>query len=153
VALGVGGEWAVAAALVAEVFPPRARAQASGIFHATSILGTWLAALAGLWAGAEWRYAYLAGVLPALLILLIRAKVRESEAWSQVEASASGQTTPPGSFRELLGDSRWRQRAVLGVLLGTVGLGTFWGVTVAGQDLARATLLREGVSKEEATEH
>lgn len=152
VALGVGGEWAVAAALVAEVFPPRARAQASGIFHATSILGTWLAALAGLWAGAEWRYAYLVGVLPALLILLIRAKVRESEAWSQVEASAPGQITSPGSFRELLGDSRWRQRAVLGVLLGAVGLGTFWGVTVAGQDLARATLLRQGVSREETTE-
>jgi MFS family permease len=46
VAVGVGGEWAVAAALVSEVFPPRARAQASGIFHASSILGTWLAAQA-----------------------------------------------------------------------------------------------------------
>src|SRR5205085_799044 len=40
VALGVGGEWAVAAALVAEVFPPRARARAGGIFHATSVAGT-----------------------------------------------------------------------------------------------------------------
>jgi len=48
VALGVGGEWAVAAALVAEVFPARARAHASGIFHATSVLGIWLAALAAL---------------------------------------------------------------------------------------------------------
>ena len=43
VALGVGGEWAVAAALVAEVFPGAARARASSIFHATSVLGTWLA--------------------------------------------------------------------------------------------------------------
>jgi len=48
VAMGVGGEWAVAAALVAEVFPARARAHAGGIFHSTSVLGTWLAALAGL---------------------------------------------------------------------------------------------------------
>src|SRR5205085_2325852 len=61
VALGVGGEWAVAAALVAEVFPNTARAHASGIFHATSVLGTWLAALAGLAVGAEWRYAYVVG--------------------------------------------------------------------------------------------
>ncbi|MFP6694815.1 MAG: MFS transporter, partial [Pirellulales bacterium] len=46
VAMGVGGEWAVAAALVAEVFPTRARAQAAGIFHASSVFGTWMAALA-----------------------------------------------------------------------------------------------------------
>src|SRR2546425_1209517 len=39
VAMGVGGEWAVAASLVAEVFSPKARAHASGIFHATSIVG------------------------------------------------------------------------------------------------------------------
>ncbi len=32
VALGVGGEWAVASALVAEVFPERARARVGGIF-------------------------------------------------------------------------------------------------------------------------
>src|ERR1700693_899382 len=37
VGLGVGGEWAVAAAVVAEVFPPRARPVASGIFHASSV--------------------------------------------------------------------------------------------------------------------
>src|SRR3954463_3086424 len=77
VALGVGGEWAVAAALVAEVFPSRARAHASGIFHATSILGLWLAALSGLAVGAQWRYAYLIGVVPALLVLWVRVSVHE----------------------------------------------------------------------------
>ena len=40
VGMGVGGEWAVAAAVVAEVFPARARPAASGIFHASSVLGT-----------------------------------------------------------------------------------------------------------------
>src|SRR5207248_3612705 len=79
VALGVGGEWAVAAALVAEVFPPHARAHASGIFHATSVFGTWLAALAGLLVGTEWRYAYLVGVLPALLVLWVRVGIKEPE--------------------------------------------------------------------------
>ncbi|MFW6124958.1 MAG: MFS transporter, partial [Pirellulales bacterium] len=43
VAMGVGGEWAVAAAAVAEVFPQRARPAALGIFHASSVLGTYLA--------------------------------------------------------------------------------------------------------------
>ena len=81
VAMGVGGEWAVAAALVAEVFPPRARAHAAGIFHATSVLGTWLAALAGMWVGSNWRYGYLVGVVPALLVLWVRSSVHEPESW------------------------------------------------------------------------
>ena len=75
VAMGVGGEWAVGAALVAEVFPREARAHASGIFHASSNVGTWLTALAGRAVGAQWRYAYIIGLLPALLILWVRAWV------------------------------------------------------------------------------
>lgn len=47
VAMGVGGEWAVGAALVAEVFPKEARERAGGIFHATSVGGLWLAAAVG----------------------------------------------------------------------------------------------------------
>ena len=86
VALGVGGEWAVGATLVAEVFPARARARASGIFHATSVLGTWLAAAAGLAVGSQWRYAYIIGVLPALLVLWVRSSIHEPERWSAVAA-------------------------------------------------------------------
>ncbi len=47
VAMGVGGEWAVASSLVAEVFPKKARARVSGIFHASSVFGTYLATAAG----------------------------------------------------------------------------------------------------------
>src|SRR3954471_17180747 len=47
VALGVGGEWAVASAMVAEVFPPRARAWSGAIFHGSSVFGTYLAIAAG----------------------------------------------------------------------------------------------------------
>ena len=47
VAMGVGGEWAVAASLVAEVFPKKARAWSLAIFHASSVLGTWLAVAVG----------------------------------------------------------------------------------------------------------
>ena len=103
VAMGVGGEWSVAASLVAEVFPARARAHASGIFHATSVVGTWLAAMAGLWVAEQWRYAYLFGVGPALLVLWVRVTVREPERWRQ----AAGADQALGSFRELLGDARW----------------------------------------------
>jgi MFS family permease len=147
VALGVGGEWAVAAALVAEVFPPAARARASAIFHATSVLGLWLAGLAGLAVGGEWRYAYLIGVLPALLVLWVRAAVREPDRWRRAEGVARR-----GSFRELFGTTRWAHPAMLGVLLATVGLGTFWGVAVAGQDLTRELVAQSGANSEDASQ-
>jgi hypothetical protein len=57
-----------------------------------------------------------------------------------------------GSFSELFGDWRWARSAILGLLLAAVGLGTFWGVTVAGQDLTRELLVRNGASKSVAEE-
>ena len=148
VALGVGGEWGVGAALVAEVFPAPARARASGIFHSSSVLGTWLAATAGLLVGAEWRYAYVIGVLPALLVLWVRSSVREPERWQRTGTAQK----PRGSFRELFGVARWARPAILGLLLAAVGLGTFWGVTVSGQDLTHALLVRNGTAPDVAAE-
>ena len=59
---------------------------------------------------------------------------------------------PLGSFRELFGVARWARAAILGALLAGVGLGTFWGVTVAGQDLTRELLRANGVSAADAAE-
>lgn len=153
VAMGVGGEWAVAAALVGEVVPSHARAHMSGLFHSTSIIGTWLAAWAGILAGANWRMAFLVGIVPALLVLWVRARLREPETWTAAKAkAAAGAGTQLGSFRDLLLNPRWNRRAILGLLLAAVGLGTFWAVTVAGQDLAKDFLLRHGVPASEAAQ-
>ncbi|MFO0891707.1 MAG: hypothetical protein U0790_21505 [Isosphaeraceae bacterium] len=56
-----------------------------------------------------------------------------------------------GRFRDLLGDRRWA-RPRLGLVLAAVGMGTFWGVGVAGQDLAVEMLTRSGVPADEAAE-
>lgn len=141
VAMGVGGEWAVGAALVAEVFPKHARERASGIFHSTSVAGLWLAAGVGLWVESDWRTAYLVGVIPSLLVLWVRISVKEPESWKEAKQSKPDRL---GSFHELLGDPRWRARAVFGALLAMVGLATFWGVVVAGQNIAEDLLRRLG---------
>src|SRR5437667_410441 len=130
--------------LLADGFPSRARAHASGIFHATSVLGTWAATLAGLAVGSNWRYAYLVGVIPALLVAWVMASVKEPESWKRAGAKVQSEGGQMGSFRDLLTDPLWVQRALLGMLLAAVGLGTFWAVTVAGQDLAKDMLLRTG---------
>jgi MFS family permease len=153
VAMGVGGEWAVAASLVAEVFPAKARAHASGIFHATSVLGTWSATLAGIAVAAHWRYAYLIGIVPALLVAWVMASVKEPESWKRADAKATTKSGPQmGSLRDLLLNPRWAKHALLGMLLAAVGLGSFWAVTVAGQDLARYVLIRDGVASPQAVE-
>ena len=146
VAMGVGGEWSVAATLVAQVFPQRGRAQAGSIFHATSIMGTWLATLAGMAVGSNWRYTYLLGVLPALLIVAVRAGVAEPQTWVKAAGPSSG------SLRELLFRRVWRRRAIPALLLASVGLGTFWGVTIEGQNLAKDLLERQGMKLPEAEE-
>ena len=139
VAMGVGGEWAVGAALVAEVFPAKARERAGGIFHATSVVGLWLAAGVGLAVASNWRTAYLVGIVPALLVLWVRTSVKEPETWQAAKSSHSDQL---GSYRALLGNPQWRSRAIFGALLAMVGLATFWGVVVAGQDLSADLLKR-----------
>jgi MFS family permease len=153
VAMGVGGEWAVAASLVAEVFPGAARPYASGIFQATSILGTIIAGVTGMAVGAQWRYGYVVGILPALLILWVRSSVEEPASWREAGKKAALKDGPPmGSFRDLLFNPRWRKRAILGMLLAAVGLGSFWGVHIAGQNLAKELLLRNGVAAAQAAQ-
>ncbi|HEX4412353.1 MAG TPA: MFS transporter, partial [Lacipirellulaceae bacterium] len=117
VAIGVGGEWAVAASLVAEVFPARARAYASGIFHASSIIGIWMATVAAIAVGEHWRYAFLVGIVPSLLVVWVRARVREPDKWQVMAADATHSTSEQhrmGSFRDLLTTYPWNKRALLG---------------------------------------
>jgi len=147
VAMGVGGEWAVAASLVAEVFPKHARTHASGIFHASSVVGTWMAAIAGIAVGTQWRLAYLIGIIPALLVVWVRASVKEPEGWQRATKEKNEKA---GSYLDLFGDSRWRKHALLGMALAAVGLASFWAVGVATQGLAKGMLIAEGVSEAEA---
>ncbi|MDP6929197.1 MAG: MFS transporter [Planctomycetota bacterium] len=139
VAMGVGGEWAVAASLVAEVFPKRARAVAGGIFHASSVLGAVLAAgVAYVLAGStDWRVAFLFGLLPALMILWVRASIKESDKW---ERQSEVSTKRRGSLSELLSDPRWRYRALIGLGMAGIGLGTYWGIYAWGPELVHEIL-------------
>ncbi len=141
VAMGVAGEWAIAAALVSEVFPKRARAMAGGIFHASSVLGAVMAAGAGMFLTNR-RWAFLICVLPALLIVWIRVSLKESEKWqAATERSADeGGKEKKGSLRELLTVPQWRNRALIGMGLAAVGLATYWGIYAWAPELVRQVL-------------
>ncbi|NOX57068.1 MAG: MFS transporter [Planctomycetes bacterium] len=142
VAMGVAGEWAIAASLVSEVFPKKARAMAGGIFHASSVIGAVLGSAVGMvfTAQTDWRWAFLLGVLPALLVVWVLVSIRESEKWEAATAKAEQEKQTGGNLAELLGAGPWRSRALLGLGLAAVGLGTYWGIYAWGPELVREVL-------------
>ncbi len=138
VAMGTGGEWAVASAMIAEVFPRKARAWSLGIFHGSSVLGTYLAAFAGLFIPMiGWRWGFVLGAVPALMTLWIRWKLREPEQWVEARDRAKKDSTKQtGRIRDLFSPELLRHTLV-GLSLATIGLATFWGVHVYGKELLR----------------
>jgi MFS family permease len=141
VAIGVGGEWAVASAMVAEVMPTRSRAIMSSIFHGSSVLGTLLATAVGYfvlaaqpWGESSWKLGFLVGVVPALLIVIIRWKMHEPEAWKEArQRSALDKSQSTGNLKDLFTGLNLRATLV-GVTLATIGLITFWGCHIYGKD-------------------
>lgn len=141
VAMGVGGEWAVASAMVAEVMPKRSRPVMSSIFHASSVFGTLMAVAVGYfiisakpWGDDTWRLGFLIGILPALLVVVIRWKMKEPEQWKQAkEREKQDATQVTGSIPELFNSTNIRNTFV-GVSLATIGLVTFWGSHIYGKN-------------------
>lgn len=151
VALGVGGEWAVASTLVAESFPPKARARVGSIFHASSVLGTYLAILAGAfiignesiqeyarevgYPSLPWRIGFALGVVPSFLIIWIRRSLKEPDSWQHAqETSQTDASKSMGTILDLF-LPQYLKSTCIGVLLAAVGLATFWGVHIYGKNV------------------
>src|ERR1035438_3405965 len=120
--LGVGGQFAVGVALVAEVVPSRARPYALGFVQASSAIGNMIAAMTGILVGqmepvgaitGAWRWEFLAGAVPAPLAFIVFKKLKEPESWLK----ARGEKVKMGSYIELFSDPRWRRNAIVGFLL------------------------------------
>ena len=81
-ALGIGGEWAAGAVIVAEVWPEEKRAKAAGILQSAWAAGFFLAAAINLLLQSySWRVLFLVGILPAFMSLFIFMWVEEPDRW------------------------------------------------------------------------
>jgi MFS family permease len=147
--LGVGGEFAVGVALVAEVMPERARPYALALLQALSAVGNVTAALLNMAMGAlveaqvltsVWRPLYVVGALPALLALLIRRKLKEPERWQQVAAQSA--TRQLGSYRELFTHPVWARNALIGLGMAFCGVVGLWAVGFYSMDLVGNVLTK-----------
>jgi MFS family permease len=87
--LGMGGEWASGAALVAETWPARHRGKALALVQSSWAVGYALGAalVAIILPHFGWRAVFFAGILPALITLWIQRGLREPEVWNRDRAS------------------------------------------------------------------
>ena len=143
--LGVGGEFAVGVALLAEVMPTKARPYTLAALQALSAVGNVTAAviflsfgLAGA-AGTQfpmspWRIMFLIGAVPALLALFIRRRLKEPERWRQAKLAGAGKKQL-GSYGQLFGHPTWRKHALIGLTLAFSGVVGLWAVGFFTPDL------------------
>ena len=83
--IGMGGEWGLGASLAMESLPTAARGLFSGILQQGYAFGYLLAALVYwiIFPIFGWRGLFVAGALPAALVIYIRAHVPESPVWER----------------------------------------------------------------------
>jgi MFS family permease len=151
-ALGIGGEWAAGAALVAEVWPEEKRAKAAGILQSAWAAGFLIAAAVNmLMSHAGWRPLFVIGIAPALVALLVRLWVKEPERWLK----AKEQERQPGAAqRPKLAElfrPELRRSTLVGSGLAFVAVFGLWGATNWTPTLVRSLPEFASVSSATAT--
>jgi len=83
--IGIGGEQPVGATYIAEELDERTRKMGAGLMHTGYYFGFFFAAVANFFIGANygWRWMFIFGGLPALMIFFIRYGVHESKKWQE----------------------------------------------------------------------
>jgi MFS family permease len=121
--LGVGGEWAVGHALLAESVPLRMRGRAAALLQAGEPVGVGLAAVVGLLVTPllGWRAVFLLSSLSAVIALLVRKQLPESSLWEKHEEKLS-----PAAALGLLGRYHLWGAMLKAWVLGVLKLGTYW---------------------------
>ena len=123
-ALGIGGEWAAGAAIVAETWPEEKRAKAAGILQSAWAVGFFLAATFNLMLKETygWRGLFLVGILPAFVALFVRWWVKEPDRWTHAHEQ---RTIPLTAIFE----GNLRRGTLAGSALAFVAVFGLWGST------------------------
>lgn len=122
--LGVGGEWAVGHALLAESAPARMRGRAAALLQSGEPLGVALAALTGFLLAPliGWRLVCVGSSMSALLAIVVRSHMTESRLWERQRAP---RVTVGAALRRLL-EGRLLGTMARAFVLGVLKLGTYW---------------------------
>ncbi|OPF91643.1 MFS transporter [Rhodopseudomonas palustris] len=130
---GFGGEWAAGAVLIGETIRPQYRGRAVGSVQSGWAVGWGMAVLAQaalfslLPPEEAWRWMFAIGALPALLVLYLRAYVKEP----QVAVEARAKVSAAGGSRSILAifQGRILKTTILASLVATGCQGGYYAIT------------------------
>jgi MFS family permease len=146
--LGIGGEWAAGASMVAEVVPERRRVEAGALLYTSAPMGLFLATYVTYWIQGvalpsrpevAWRYVFLFGLVPAAVAFVVRFFIKEPERWQKASVAAAP------SLSELF-SPQFRKITLSGLGMALVALITWWssnafiGTVATGLANAEASL-------------
>jgi MFS family permease len=126
--LGMGGEWACGAALVAETWPSEHRGKAMGVMQSSWAVGYGLAAAltAVVLPRFGWRAVFFAGIAPALITFWIRRYVPEPEIW--LRSKSHHGPKPSWSSLEALWQGKHRRDLVVATVANAGTMFAWWGL-------------------------
>ena len=147
--IGLGGEQPMGGTFIAEEWPEDRRKMGAGYMHTGYYFGFFLAAIANYFIGANfgWRWMFILGGAPALLVGWIQSGVKEPETWKkqvQVEKPKMSQ-----AFNGLFVPF-YKPRTIINSLLFTVSIIGLWAGSIYIPTAVTQIAVREGVERTDA---
>ena len=130
--IGVGGEWAVAHALVGETVPPHVRGRYGSYLQSGSAFARFFATMVGnlLAPVIGWRLAFMVSAAPALLVVFIRRQMPESDVWlASVRAGISSRLGYAAALGRMIGPAL-RTTTALAFTVTTMNMAAYWFKTI-----------------------
>src|SRR5436309_3859732 len=130
--IGIGGEWAVAHALVGETVPPHVRGRYGSYLQSGSAFARFFASMMGNLAAPliGWRLAFMVSALPALVVLFIRQQMPESDVWLEsVKSGLSRRLGYAAALRQMLGPAL-RKTTTFALTVTTMNMAAYWFKTI-----------------------
>src|SRR5262245_26373066 len=148
--IGLGGEQPMGGTFVAEEWPEDRRKMGAGYMHTGYYFGFFLAAIANYYIGANygWRWMFILGGAPALLVGWIQSGVREPKTW-QDKAARDSRPSMTQAFGELF-TPVYRGRTIVNSLLFTVSIVGLWAGSIYVPAAVTQISVREGATAAEA---
>ena len=130
--LGVGGEWATGQTYVGETFPAKVRGRYGAFMQTGAPIGIVLASIVGgfITPAIGWRMSFFISILPALLVVVIRKRLPESDVWIErkkmtLDTKAEEGKNPGALFLSLFG-SEHRTLFLQCLILAVFDMSAYW---------------------------
>ena len=149
--IGLGGEQPIGGTFIAEEWPEDRRKMGAGYMHTGYYFGFFLAALANYVIGTNygWRWMFVLGGTPALLVGWIQSGVHESAGWKARFENPAARPRMRDSFAALF-SPRFAKRTVTMSLLFMVSIIGLWAGSIYVPTAVTQIALREGHTMAEA---